>query len=171
MGLGQAEIYQQSSQESGQSGLAVAVTVSSAAAAGEIIQSDSPHANPSACAWPNFLGRNLVQDQAQINLNQPAACFRLVPGVAVAQNVLNVIEANTAGTVAVSSANSAPVFVQDSIQPGSGASNLPQSLPIAAAVALTLTLAETARRRVIKIKQSSQVNNLLSLPQLGMMRC
>ncbi len=124
------------------------------------------------CVWPDFSGQTLLQDQSRINLNQPASCFLLVRGQSLAQSIARVTEATAASEIIVNGPVNAPALSRDSVLPSPASStSFPQSLPLAAAGALAVLFAGSVRRRLLKISQTLQLHPLLSLSELGVMRC
>ncbi len=132
-------------------------------------------ANPgvqATCAANNTMTDNLVQDTGLINLNQPEQCFSLQLGRVITQQHLamgsnstvglNVIVAET-GPHILSAWHPASVPVATPSLPAAASAGIIMSF-----VAGTATILSNKRRRIF----SGQISRpLLSLSQLGMLRC
>lgn len=122
-----------------------------------------------ACKSPSILNGNLIQDTAQINLNQPANCFSLVQTQILAQANLRVVSlANQAVKIVAQSKNF--TLTPWAYSPFSAPLTVPNSaLPLAALVIFIGVLLKLKARGIIQSKVNQHLS--FSLKTFQVLRC
>jgi hypothetical protein len=120
------------------------------------------------CSLTASASAGLLQNGADLNLNQPASCFSLVPGSAVAQSSLAVVVIHSSATIVLPSRNyiaEKGVFVPSPIKQES-------SLPALGFIALAVVLLEEGKsfKKIVRHSTASFTQSL-TLHQLGVLRC